>query len=140
LCWGSADRGEIGTGAVSSPGLPGATTPRSVYLGNDMSIIASGFHSSCSANSSGLGYCWGRGTEGQLGNGAPRDEWSPIAVSDGDLSSFRLRFTSLGLGATHACGLTPEHIIYCWGDGADGQLGAGGLLRSPIAVRVAPAS
>ena len=137
LCWGSADRGEIGTGAVSVPGLPGATTPRIVHLGDDTNAIAAGFYSSCAARSSGIAHCWGRGTEGQLGNGLPQDAWSPILVSDGDLSGLRPRFTALGIGAMHACGLTAQHAIYCWGKGSDGQLGAAGLLYSAIAVRVA---
>ncbi len=30
---------------------------------------------------------------------------------------------SISAGKDHACGLTPQHVAYCWGNNADGQLG-----------------
>ncbi len=30
---------------------------------------------------------------------------------------------SISLGRDHACGITPQHVAYCWGNNADGELG-----------------
>src|SRR4051812_1269542 len=47
-----------------------------------------------------------------------------------------LTFAQVSSGNYHACGVTTDHIAYCWGYNAYGQLGDGTttLRRTPVAV------
>ena len=51
-------------------------------------------------------------------------------------------FTDISLGADHACGLTSDGILYCWGRGLEGQLGTGqtsdALLPMQVGLQVVP--
>jgi alpha-tubulin suppressor-like RCC1 family protein len=74
--------------------------------------------------------CWGRGTEGEIGNGAMSDESYPTAVS-GTTS-----FVSVVAGQQHACGVSTAGAVYCWGDNLDGDVGDGTTTPrdAPVAV------
>ena len=47
---------------------------------------------------------------------------SPVRVI-GDL-----RFTSISVGYWHACALTSDGVVYCWGDNQYGEAGVGDTL------------
>lgn len=48
----------------------------------------------------------------------------------------RVEFASVAAGFYHSCGLTPEGIAYCWGEGSDGRLGDGSEHRRTVPVAV----
>jgi len=135
LCWGSSSQGEMGTGGISGPGLPGARTPQQVGGPTVFERIAAGYYSTCAISTGREVWCWGSGDDGQLGNGGTRDEYLPTRISNGDLTTY-LPFNEVTLGATHGCAVAVSAYAYCWGRGEHGELGAGALLRSPLAVRV----
>ena len=76
-CWGV---GQLGTGA---PPYVSQTTPGPVLGGLSFtSLSANGINAHiCGVTTTGLVYCWGRGLEGQLGNGATADQPTPVVVS-----------------------------------------------------------
>lgn len=97
-------------------------------------ITANG-HTTCALTVSGRAFCWGRGTDGQLGNGGESNQIAPVPVKGG------LVFTSLSAGHYHTCGLTYQGVAYCWGAKGEnsGQLGNGPQSRSsrePVRVRI----
>ncbi len=47
-----------------------------------------------------------------------------------------LDVVALGLGQSHACGVTPGGALYCWGDNSNGKLGNGTTVASSIPVAV----
>jgi alpha-tubulin suppressor-like RCC1 family protein len=53
-----------------------------------------------------------------------------VAVSGG------IRFVQLDAGGNHACAVTADGAIWCWGENADGQLGNGSTTSSAVPVRV----
>jgi alpha-tubulin suppressor-like RCC1 family protein len=48
-----------------------------------------------------------------------------------------LTFTTLSAGGQHNCGITSDHVLYCWGNNDSGQLGNGTRASSSLPVRVA---
>jgi alpha-tubulin suppressor-like RCC1 family protein len=100
----------------------------------------------CGLAVGGQAFCWGRGTEGQLGSSQrlgrllSDERWTaePVPVEG------NLRFTSLSAGDGHTCGTTSSGRAYCWGNNELGQLGDGStskrdtpaaVLESAIAMR-----
>jgi alpha-tubulin suppressor-like RCC1 family protein len=86
--------------------------------------VVTGATASCALMSTGLAYCWGSNSGGQLGNGTTSSVSStptPVAGS--------LTFESLTLPARarYACGLRADGTAYCWGFNSGGQLGDGTL-------------
>ncbi len=116
-CWGNGAFGQRGdaTNTVS------ATTPVAVSGGLALVSVSSGGFHTCGVTSSGQGYCWGRGTNGQLGQGGVlgADANVPVPVAGG------LVFQSMAAGQFHTCGLTTTGQAYCWGFGGGGNLGNG---------------
>jgi alpha-tubulin suppressor-like RCC1 family protein len=143
VCWGSSDYGEIGAGGAAPAGMAGATEPVPVYGGSRAVGIAAGYYTSCLIAENSWGWCWGRGDDGQLGTGSTWDSWTPQYVTGGiiagAMSTVNIDFVMMDMGLRHACGLTSARVIFCWGRGNAGQLGAGPLKYSPIPVRVVAA-
>jgi alpha-tubulin suppressor-like RCC1 family protein len=126
-CWGYGDDGQLGNGATSNQSTP---VDVATYVGNGLlsgvaQITAGGYHTCALATSGGV-KCWGRGTNGQLGNDAtPNPQSTPVdvvaaggggALSDGN---------QITAGFLHTCALTTSGGVQCWGRGAVGQLGNG---------------
>lgn len=94
------------------------------------------------AVSSGEAYCWGRNSNGQLGNGNTTTQNKPTKVraNPGD-ALYGKTVTSIRAGADHVCVIaenspaTANNNVYCWGLGTSGQLGNGGSSSSTVAVK-----
>jgi hypothetical protein len=81
-CWGWGDYGQLGSGATSNQSTPVdvIATGGSGTLSGITQITAGSFHT-CALTTSGGVKCWGRGAEGQLGNGAmPNTQSTPVDV------------------------------------------------------------
>jgi alpha-tubulin suppressor-like RCC1 family protein len=74
---------------------------------------------SCGIAADSTGYCWGNGSEGNLGVGSKSSSNVPAPIKGG------LKFTSLQLGVWTACGVTTNGEGYCWGGNGSGELGIG---------------
>jgi alpha-tubulin suppressor-like RCC1 family protein len=70
--------------------------------------VAGGDHT-CGLTLAAEVWCWGRGRDGELGDGAQDDRAVPTRVVGG------LRFVALAAGARHTCGLTTDGAVLCWG-------------------------
>jgi len=66
----------------------------------------------------GEGYCWGSGA---LGPDAPYESAIPHLIS-GDVT-----FVGVTTGYGHACGVTAETTVVCWGSNLRSQLGGLGF-------------
>src|SRR5690606_3179394 len=96
-------------------------TPVDVTSIDDAIAVATGGSHSCALLSDGGVQCWGRGWEGQLGNGSTGGS-STIPV---DVSSLDNAIAITG-GHSHTCALRPTGAIACSGYNGNGQLGDGG--------------
>ncbi|MEZ4455196.1 MAG: Ig-like domain-containing protein [Gemmatimonadales bacterium] len=130
-CWGGNDLGQLGTGdnSPSNSPVPVAGGLKFALLG-----LGNGSRTTCGIGSDTHLYCWGRGTEGQLGNGGTADLNVPTLASGG------LAFDRFAVGYRHACG-TVALTVYCWGANGAGEAGiapSGNLLTPTLASGVAP--
>jgi alpha-tubulin suppressor-like RCC1 family protein len=99
------------------------------------SSVSAGVDFSCGVTPLGTAYCWGRNTNGSLGNGTVVNSTTPVAVT----MPAGVRFDSVSAGGDHACGLSRDGAIYCWGSNASGQLGTGDVAsRTTPAQVIAP--
>ena len=80
--------------------------------------VSGGWAHTCGLATSGISYCWGLNTGGQLGNGYPFDRSTPTSVAGP-------AFVQITVGNYHGCGLTSAGRAYCWGKNNYGQLGDG---------------
>jgi hypothetical protein len=72
--------------------------------------------------------CWGRGDEGQLGNGGTSNSATPVAVSGITTATF------IGAGNSHTCARLVGGAVRCWGRNDEGQLGNSSNADSSIPV------
>jgi alpha-tubulin suppressor-like RCC1 family protein len=92
--------------------------------------VTAGAEHTCAVSEAGDAYCWGRGTEGQLGTGARSNEVRPTKVVG------ELDFDSISAGRSHTCALTAARVAYCWGANDHGQRGSavGAADDEPVPV------
>jgi alpha-tubulin suppressor-like RCC1 family protein len=95
---------------------------------DEIASFGGGTYHTCAVTQQGSVSCWGRGTSGQIGDGAKASRDVPVYVG-----SFGA--TSVAGGFAHTCALGSGQV-YCWGSNANGQLGLGGAAEAltPTAV------
>jgi alpha-tubulin suppressor-like RCC1 family protein len=71
--------------------------------------VATGAEHTCAVAMDGAAYCWGKGSEGQLGTGNTDNSFTPARVQ----GSFR--FAHIAAGLAHTCALTTDGTALCWG-------------------------
>jgi alpha-tubulin suppressor-like RCC1 family protein len=125
-CWGLNHAGQLGTGDVESRLSP------AFVIGSRYEVVTSvgaGAAHTC-ATISGVGYCWGGNSSGQVGVEPEAGSIQPDPILLGGLG----RIDQWALGENFTCGLRDGGDVWCWGDNTSGQLGDGTLVS-----RAAPA-
>ncbi len=126
-CWGSNYFGQLGSGSVATQSL----TPMAVAGGHTFTALAAGWTHTCGLAADGTVWCWGRGEEGQLGDGALVESRTPVQVSGSQT------YTAIFSGAANTCGITGAGGMECWGYNSAGQVGTGTsafVVATPTAV------
>ena len=81
FCWGENHDGQLGDGTTTVSTVPVAVDTRRPRFGaRNIASIAAGSRHTCALTTVGQAFCWGRNTEGQLGDGSGRDRLVPVAV------------------------------------------------------------
>lgn len=127
-CWGANLEGQLGQGDQ----YPGRDQPLPVQVGTnrDWTFVAAGQGHSCGIRAPGTLFCWGRNTDGELGQGGTQDAEirSPIQVGkDSD-------WVEVTCGQDQTCARKADGRLFCWGNMASGALGVG-----DVAARSTPA-
>ena len=127
-CWGSQGSfGVLGNGRGTSESVTAVEV--SELDDGGVTAITVGINHAC-AIQRGLAWCWGLGTEGQLGNASLSNSSVSVAVSglDGGV-------TAITAGFAHSCAVV-NAAARCWGRGSEGQLGNASLSNSSVSVAV----
>lgn len=128
-CWGDNLYGQVGEGSFT---IQPFLTPQRVSIGTPLVSLAAGAGHTCGLTASGIAYCWGDNTFGQLGTGNFTSANTPQLVS----MPSGVTFVGVAAGRNHSCGMTSAGAAYCWGYNFSGQLGIGTTsdASSPQAV------
>jgi alpha-tubulin suppressor-like RCC1 family protein len=136
VCWGKNDQGQLGNGSTDDssniPVIVDDTAPGVLTLRS----IAAGSRHACAISVDDSAYCWGDGSNGQLGNGSSgggyRQTRPTRVLIPGDAP-----VRDISAGSESSCAITDD-TTYCWGWQAYGQLGngqTGAVARAvPVAV------
>ena len=137
-CWGSNDRGQLGTAQdVGSSDVPVEVSRQGVLAGKDLVLIGAAADSTCALDDVGRLYCWGANDSGQFGNGTTTASPLPVSVdTTGALAGRAIR--RFAVGEDHTCAIDVRGVGYCWGANDRGQLGNGTTQPSLVPVPVAP--
>jgi alpha-tubulin suppressor-like RCC1 family protein len=115
-CWGANFFGETGGGV---PGVSVPVPTEVAGLSNVVALTAGGSHT-CALLASGALKCWGRNSEGQLGDGTVTNRGTPVNVA---AMTSGVLFASGG--AFHTCAIISGGGAVCWGLNGSGRLGDG---------------
>jgi len=114
-CWGANAFGQLGDGTSSASPAPVmvSRTPELV-----VDLVAS-LDFSCAVTLVGEAWCWGLNWLGELGDGTTTPRSTPVHVMvPGDP-----RLTQISAGGQHACAVTSDGDLWCWGGNQMGELG-----------------
>lgn len=116
FCWGENGSGQLGNGMKGAPVLSPMTALPLTFADH----VAVGAVFSGAITNTGL-FMWGAG--GPLGDGTPNQSLTPEQINLADV-------TSLTAGDWHACAVTKDHKLYCWGKNDHGQVGNNAMSSS----------
>lgn len=116
-CWGQNREGQLGQGEW--PPVLGAT-PLRVGTNNDWTKIAPGQGHTCGIRAPGSLWCWGRNTDGHLGQGDGAEIQIRAPARVGAASDW----IDVDTGQDTSCGVRADGSLWCWGVNTFGQIGA----------------
>ncbi len=117
-CWGYNFDGQLGSGNTTD-----SSVPIKVMTGaNNRAVLGTGTSGTCVMDGGEWLHCWGRGIEGQIGDGKNTNVLGTSVKVAGD--KMWMRAVS-SFGQT-PCMIQKDGRFYCWGKGNLGQIGDGG--------------
>lgn len=131
-CWGNNTAGYLGVGPGAPQGDILVPTVVAQPAGVSFRDVSGSNNAHCATDTVNGAWCWGRGVDGEIGNGALSNQASPTAatVPAGG-------FSSVAVGGVHACGLSATGGgVYCWGAATGGSLGDGTSQGRPVPTRI----
>jgi alpha-tubulin suppressor-like RCC1 family protein len=108
--------------------LPAPRPPVQIAGLTGASEISVGLWVACAIVANGQVMCWGKNTDGQLGNGIPMGSISPIPVPVAGLTAA----THISVGTYSTCAVLANGTVQCWGANEYGELGDGTYTTSQI--------
>jgi len=136
VSWGRNNYGQLGNGSTTNRSIPVVVDASDVLAGKVITAIATGGWHTLALCSDGTLAAFGRGNNGQLGNGGTTDSNVPITVTTdpGVLSGKTI--TTLGASNAHSLALCADGSLATWGSNNNGQLGNNTTIGSSVPVAV----
>lgn len=117
-CWGENQEGELGQDD-GFPGTPFSNKPSKVGTDSDWIDVSAGQGHACGIRAPGSLWCWGRNSNGQLGQGDGGTPQSRKPIRVGTASDW----VDVDCGQGTTCGVRADGSLWCWGDNNFGQVG-----------------
>jgi alpha-tubulin suppressor-like RCC1 family protein len=140
MCWGEGSSGQLGNGQGKLSKVPAFVLDATgkVPLAGVVALSA-GYEDVCSLTTSGTALCWGANSSGQLGNrGSDAQSNFPAQVLESAGDAPLTGVVAIAVGQDRNCAATEAGAALCWGDNAQGELGAGSaaasLATTPVPV------
>ena len=99
------------------------------------SRVSGGNQHTCALTSTGGVKCWGNNDSRSLGNKGTADTDAPVDVKISDGTALT-GIVQVDTGSHHACAVTGEGGVMCWGEGDNGRLGNDATTDKDHAVNV----
>jgi alpha-tubulin suppressor-like RCC1 family protein len=111
------------SGLLAAPAVADGST--SVVHG----VVSAGAAHTCAVLDAGTLRCWGKGADGRLGYGGVDNVGDGTGPSIQDAGDVPVGgpVQAVAAGEAHTCALLTAGTVRCWGNGADGRLGYGGV-------------
>lgn len=119
-CWGDNQWGQLGDNTQVRRLAPVTV----LGLNGSINALSLGGGHSCALTANGSVKCWGANGYGELGDGTTNRSSLPVATLN--LGS---GVQSLSSGSQHACAVTANGGVKCWGDNRWGQVGDGSTTQ-----------
>jgi alpha-tubulin suppressor-like RCC1 family protein len=123
-CWGENNNGQLGDGGGANRSTPGQVVGAGgVGVLTSVSSIGGGLDHFCAVRTTGALWCWGKNTDGQLGDGTTSERPIPVQVVGPGGTSTLTNVTAVDGGESHTCVVRSDGSAWCWGRNDKGQLG-----------------
>lgn len=125
-CWGNDLDGQVGDGGA--PGGPDRYAPVLIAGGfRDWTSVAAGLTHTCARRATGRIYCFGSDIHGGIGDGGASNvnRYAPVEVK-----GHRTDWAAVFTGGYVSCARRNSGQLFCWGDDAYGQGGAGSIAAA----------
>jgi len=126
-CWGFNESGQLGDGTNNNSSIPVDVKG----LTQGIKAISAGDIFNCALTSNGGVKCWGNNHSGQLGDGTTVERRIPVLVK-----GLEKGISSISAGSDHACALTLNGGVKCWGGNMMFEIGDGTTVERHIPVDV----
>lgn len=131
--WGSNSTGQLGDGTTTSRLSP-IRINSGPLTGQALTQASTASSHTLVLGANGNLYGWGGNAQGQLGDGSMAFRTSPVAVSMTPFAGKTVK--KIAVGGSISFVLTNDGIVYTWGQGYSGALGAGNVSdrSTPTAI------
>ncbi len=119
-CWGRNWENQLGDGTQTNSSVPVNVGS----LSDTILSISAGYDFTCALNDQGNIKCWGRNSEGQLGDGTRTDRLYPVLTQG--LTGGAISIASNGQSS---CAMLTGRSVKCWGMNDSGQAGDNTVSR-----------
>jgi alpha-tubulin suppressor-like RCC1 family protein len=120
-CWGGNDDGNLGNNSVTLSIVPTqvntASGVSSLY-GKTIRSIAAAYYGACALATDNTVSCWGDNDYGEIGDntyGTDRLVPTLVNTASGISSLYGKTVAAIAPASDHACALTSDGIVHCWG-------------------------
>jgi alpha-tubulin suppressor-like RCC1 family protein len=130
-CWGSDQYGQIGRGTSTLTPQTSPVLVGGALAGKKVVQVGMAYATPCALTDTGVMYCWGQNTNGQVGDGTTTVRYTPTAVTVSNPGLLGHTISYISGGANRNCAIA-DGATYCWGYNGDGQIGDGTFITRTV--------
>ncbi len=127
-CWGDNTYGQLGDQSTARRSVPVPITG----TWTSIATVATGANHTCAVDNDGALWCFGKNSDGQLGDGTFAEHHSPTRVGT------ETDWVQAYAGTASTCATKRDNSLWCWGAGELGQMGDGTAWSATHTLVIVP--